>query len=472
MKIKKFFRLTLTIKIFILILTGFILVEVIHAQATITNSRYLAESELQLGGESVGINELAWDFSENYNSINDNSFLKKVKELENRQVVLLDNNMNVVDKNLYMSNSNLLTTMVLENKNENGEYYKIVFKNEDKEFLSRLEIDLQTGLDSHGNIFDIYIAFKNTKKEYSIDDISYLSIDSKTFIDNKDNKEKIHVGVSQYVSPTLRLYPGYNKWYINEEVTISKCVDRFSDYGFSYDFITENEEGKNPKVKVEVASSFDEDGTLYFAKLVPLISKDDLRADNTIDKSKIKGYLAYYDLNTDVLSQIYKNVVNENKVVYIIDLSISIIISLIISLMLTKRVKKISAATERIANNEFDIKLKERPYDELGTLSRNINFMSERLKITINKLNDEIENVKKLESIRKEFIANFTHEIKTPLGIIDGYIELIEDCKNEEKKLKYFEEISKETERINGLVLAMLNLSRLESGKVELHIQD
>ena len=49
--------------------------------------------------------------------------------------------------------------------------------------------------------------------------------------------------------------------------------------------------------------------------------------------------------------------------------------------------------------------------------------MSHQLKQSMTQLKHEIEHVKHLKSVRKEFIANFTHEIKTPLGIINGYIE-------------------------------------------------
>ena len=74
--------------------------------------------------------------------------------------------------------------------------------------------------------------------------------------------------------------------------------------------------------------------------------------------------------------------------------------------------------------------------------------------------------------MRKEFIANFTHEIKTPLSIINAYIELIEAGKDDDKKQQYLSAIHQEIEHINQLIMAMLDLSRLESGKVELHKED
>ena len=71
--------------------------------------------------------------------------------------------------------------------------------------------------------------------------------------------------------------------------------------------------------------------------------------------------------------------------------------------------------------------------------------MSHQLKQTIQQLNDEIEHVKKLESLRKDFINQFTHEMKTPLGIINGYGELIEEAESDEEREKYIAIIHRET---------------------------
>ena len=149
-----------------------------------------------------------------------------------------------------------------------------------------------------------------------------------------------------------------------------------------------------------------------------------------------------------------------------------IFVSLLISYMLTRRIKKIEKTTHLIADNQFDLTLKEKPRDELGDLSHSINIMSQKLKHTMEQLNQEIERVKQLESLRKEFINQFTHEMKTPLGIINGYSELLDEAQNDEEKEKYIHLINKETEKINKLIKSMLDLSRLEANKVELQLED
>ena len=80
--------------------------------------------------------------------------------------------------------------------------------------------------------------------------------------------------------------------------------------------------------------------------------------------------------------------------------------------------------------------------------------------------------LKKLEGLRKDFVNQFTHEMKTPLGIINGYSELIEEATSQEEREKYLSIIHRETERLNQLIQSMLSLSRLEAGKVELHQEE
>ena len=106
--------------------------------------------------------------------------------------------------------------------------------------------------------------------------------------------------------------------------------------------------------------------------------------------------------------------------------------------------------------------------DELSEISRNINKISNDLRKTKKDLRKELEHVKKLEELRKEFIANFTHEMKTPLAIINGNLELLENTNDENKRKHYYEIINHSIETINSLILQMLELSKLEAEAVEL----
>ncbi len=159
----------------------------------------------------------------------------------------------------------------------------------------------------------------------------------------------------------------------------------------------------------------------------------------------------------------------ENLWLYVISFILLMLTSYGIANMISKPVVDVEKIANRISDNEFGNEIKVTSKDEIGSLQASINKMQNNLKNTIDQLNQEIQKVKELESLRKDFINQFTHEMKTPLGIINGYSELIEEAENDEEKQKYLDIINRETNRINDLIQSMLKLSRLEAGKVELN---
>ncbi len=182
------------------------------------------------------------------------------------------------------------------------------------------------------------------------------------------------------------------------------------------------------------------------------------------------GYIFVVTEYEDLFLNSFSNYFLDNSSTYIMVLLFIIIISIMIAYMVVKPIKNIETTTKHLTLREFDYPIDTSRHDELGDLSRDIKKMSEELEKTINNLQKEIERANQLESIRKEFTSNFTHEIKTPLGIINGFSELIEIETDEAKRNEYIKIIQTETKRINELVLAMLDLSKLESENVNLDI--
>lgn len=182
-------------------------------------------------------------------------------------------------------------------------------------------------------------------------------------------------------------------------------------------------------------------------------------------------YILYVQYFPDFKELSLKAYISNNKPTYYVSLIIVSIISMITSLMITGRIKKIDKAARRFAKNEFNQKLDLKGHDELTSLSNHLNIMAENLKLNLDSLNMEIDQVKKLEKLRKEFVANFTHEIKTPLAIINGNIELLEESNCLKDKSKYLDVINHQIEIINTLILQMLDLSKLEAKAVVLNRQ-
>lgn len=176
----------------------------------------------------------------------------------------------------------------------------------------------------------------------------------------------------------------------------------------------------------------------------------------------------FYDFQSGGRNQLRNDLIKDNFPLLLGGFLFIVLFSYLISYMTTRRIKEIDRIAMEITNNNFEGILDTKGSDELSSLSSHINTMSSNLKRNIDALNLEIDQVKKMEQLRKEFIAQFTHEIKTPLAIINGNIDLLENVDDEDKKAKYIEVINKEISVINDLVLQMLDLSKLEAKAITL----
>lgn len=154
------------------------------------------------------------------------------------------------------------------------------------------------------------------------------------------------------------------------------------------------------------------------------------------------------------------------------------IIALILTRIVSKPILNMTAVTKKMRNLDFSEKCRVISDDEIGMLAQNINDMSQKLDATIlelkmanDQLTQDIEHERKLENQRKEFVAAVSHELKTPLGIIQAYTEGIIDGISGENQVKYLEVILEETKRMDRLVLEMLENARLEAGAFKLEIK-
>lgn len=139
----------------------------------------------------------------------------------------------------------------------------------------------------------------------------------------------------------------------------------------------------------------------------------------------------------------------------------------------SKPLAQMSKTTKQMAGLQFERKISVKGNDEIAQLAISINVMSdslynalEELKAANLKLQDEIEHERQLDVMRKAFVANVSHELKTPLAIIKGYAEGLKLNVNSSSRDEYCDTIIDETERMNALVLSILELSRYESGQI------
>ena len=135
-------------------------------------------------------------------------------------------------------------------------------------------------------------------------------------------------------------------------------------------------------------------------------------------------------------------------------LVLALAISFIISRTLTKPILRIEKATKRIAEGDYSVRVDVGAKDEIGSLAESVNYMSEELS--------------KTDELRKDLIANVSHDLRTPLSLIRGYAETLRDVTgdNKEKRERQLGIIIDETERLGRIVSDMTDLSRLQSGSI------
>ncbi|MBR2567942.1 MAG: two-component sensor histidine kinase, partial [Paenibacillus sp.] len=109
--------------------------------------------------------------------------------------------------------------------------------------------------------------------------------------------------------------------------------------------------------------------------------------------------------------------------------------------------------------------------DEIGNLSRNINVLSARLHSHITRLEEDIEQEKQLEQTRKEFISGVSHELKTPLSVIQSCLSILKDGVASHKRDYYFTAMEDEVKRMDLLIVDMLELAKYESGTYKMEME-
>ena len=161
---------------------------------------------------------------------------------------------------------------------------------------------------------------------------------------------------------------------------------------------------------------------------------------------------------------------------------ISAIMVSIISKKFTEPITELNNIAKKMANLDFSQKYQvSNTDDEINTLGKSINIMSEKLEGTIKQLRNsnielerDIEEKSKIDEMRKSFISDVSHELKTPIALIQGYAEgLVENVNSDGESRKFYAEvILDEANRMDKLVKQLLELMKLEYGKREFNNQE
>ncbi|MDD6332478.1 MAG: ATP-binding protein [Clostridium sp.] len=196
----------------------------------------------------------------------------------------------------------------------------------------------------------------------------------------------------------------------------------------------------------------------------------------------------YYDL-TGYLSNGYLIVIRTsmdavnnsatftNKIFLYFSIAILLLAAIVISCIsryFTKPIHDMSIVAKRMCDLDFNAKVTVKSKDEIGELGNSMNQLSTKLESTISELktanaelHHDIEKKIQIDEMRKDFLSQVSHELKTPIALIQGYAEGLKESINDdpESQTFYCEVIMDEANKMNNMVKKLMSLNELEFGQ-------
>ena len=201
--------------------------------------------------------------------------------------------------------------------------------------------------------------------------------------------------------------------------------------------------------------------------------KEDKNNQCCIVKGELdNGYFVYIRISYTAINT---NIRISSKIMVRVGLVLLIISSLfaiLTSKSISRPIAKLTKITGKMANLDFTEKYRINDSNyEINQLGKNVNNVSDKLEDTINelrehniKLQNDIEEKSEIDKMRKQFISDVSHELKTPIGLIQGYSEgLIENVNEDEESRKFYAEVIRdEAQKMDILVKKLLELMKIE----------
>ncbi len=139
-------------------------------------------------------------------------------------------------------------------------------------------------------------------------------------------------------------------------------------------------------------------------------------------------------------------------------------ITLVVAKTFAKPISEIASVAEQIRGGNFEKRIPVRSADEIGKLAENLNSM-------VDKLNEDITMLKKLERIRSEFLGNVSHELRTPIFAVEGLLETLLNGAIDDPTVSkdFVERALRNAKRLNALLGDLIEISHIQSGEMKMH---
>ena len=211
--------------------------------------------------------------------------------------------------------------------------------------------------------------------------------------------------------------------------------------------------------------------TEVFGEIAPVLSSNYYFSFSDSDER----YMLIVYGEAEQIRELQQSFIRVFPFILLVVLAVAFIVSWIYSRMITKPVLSISRISEKISDLQLDWQVDQQRTDELGTLGKSLNTLSRNLSVALSelqsankKLEADIEHEKELERARTNFFSAVSHELKTPITVIKGQLEVmllgIGAYKDREKYLTRSLEI---TNTLETMVQELLTISRLETAGMD-----
>jgi signal transduction histidine kinase len=236
------------------------------------------------------------------------------------------------------------------------------------------------------------------------------------------------------------------------------------------EYILENYSDNVPELLLE------EDNYSIFLKNDSYISSENIDLIGKLDT----GVLCFIRMNYESIEETAAIANNFYAYVGILMILIEAIVIMFLLKKFTQPIMSMNIAAKKMKNLDFDVKAECHSNNELGELSASLNSLSETLEETIlelkkanNELKVDLNRRVEIDEMRKDFLGNVSHELKTPIAIIEGYAEGLKEIVNEDPESRdyYCDVIIDEAVKMNEMVKKLLALNKIEYGESQLEME-
>ena len=181
-----------------------------------------------------------------------------------------------------------------------------------------------------------------------------------------------------------------------------------------------------------------------------------------------------YEVDIQSLDDATTLMVQVAMVVIVVGLMMALLISLALTKQITDPIQALNELAHQMKAKEVQAGYVVKNRDELYELNGAMNSLYDELKSNIYQLESELKKERNTEMLKKRFLAQATHELKTPIAVIGGYAELLSDAmyENQEEHDHYIESIYNETIVMNHIIMDILDYSKMETGNFKMNARN